>query len=65
MSVVESLPARPLEPEELLRLNAVEALELAVPIEDEGRASRGVYSRRIPLLHPSFIRYKATNLKLY
>jgi len=39
MSVVESLPARLLEPEELLRLNAAEALELAVPIEDEGRAS--------------------------
>jgi hypothetical protein len=39
MSVVESLPPRPLDPEELLQLNAAEALELAVPIEDEGRVS--------------------------
>ncbi|WP_049985430.1 hypothetical protein [Halobellus rufus] len=39
MSVVDSLPARPLTPEELVQLNAAEALELAVPIEDEGRAS--------------------------
>jgi len=39
MSVVDSLPARPLTPEELVQLNAAEALEMAVPIEDEGRAS--------------------------
>ncbi|MGQ4555685.1 hypothetical protein [Halobellus sp. GM3] len=39
MSIVESLPPRPLAPEELLRLNAADALELVVPIEDEGRAS--------------------------
>ncbi|WP_144901119.1 hypothetical protein [Halobellus captivus] len=39
MSVVDSLPARPLNPQELVQLNAAEALELAVPIEDEGRAS--------------------------
>ncbi|MFD1684981.1 hypothetical protein [Halobellus litoreus] len=36
MSVVESLPPRPLEPKELLELNAADALEMAVPIEDEG-----------------------------
>jgi len=39
MSVVESLPSRPLEPQELLELNAAEALEMAVPIEDEGRVT--------------------------
>ncbi|MFB6250445.1 MAG: hypothetical protein ABEI27_01945 [Halobellus sp.] len=39
MSIVESLPPRPLSPEELLQLNAAEVLELAVPIEDEGLVS--------------------------
>ena len=39
MSLVESLPPRPLDPEELLELNSAEALDLAVPIEDEGRVS--------------------------
>ncbi|WP_233560648.1 hypothetical protein [Halobellus sp. Atlit-38R] len=39
MTVVDALPPRPLEPQELLQLNDAEALELAVPIEDEGRAS--------------------------
>lgn len=39
MSVIDALPARPLTPQELVQLNAAEALELAVPIEDEGAAS--------------------------
>ncbi|QCC47895.1 hypothetical protein [Halobellus limi] len=39
MSVVESLPSRPLEPQELLELNGAEALEMAVPVEDEGRVT--------------------------
>ncbi|WP_435182566.1 hypothetical protein [Halobellus sp. EA9] len=39
MSVVESLPPRPLDPEELLRLNSADALDLAVPTEDEGRVT--------------------------
>ncbi|WP_336022572.1 hypothetical protein [Halobellus salinisoli] len=39
MSVVDSLPPRPLTPQELVQLNAADALEMAVPIEDGGRAS--------------------------
>jgi hypothetical protein len=39
MTLVDSLPPRPLGPEELMQLNAADALELAVPIEEEGRAS--------------------------
>jgi len=39
MSVVESLPPRPLNPQELLQLNSADALELAVPIEDGGRVT--------------------------
>jgi len=39
MSVIDSLPSRPLEPQELLELNAADALEMAVPIEDGGRVT--------------------------
>lgn len=39
MTLVDSLPPRPLGPEELMQLNAADALELAVPVEEEGRAS--------------------------
>ncbi|MFB6089717.1 MAG: hypothetical protein ABEJ97_01545 [Halobellus sp.] len=39
MSVVEPLPSRPLGPQELLEPNSADALDLAVPIEDEGRVT--------------------------
>lgn len=39
MTIVESLPPRPLSAKELLDLNRSDALELASPIEEEGDAS--------------------------
>ncbi|QIB74198.1 hypothetical protein GL213_08720 [Halogeometricum borinquense] len=39
MTIVESLPPRPLSAKELMDLNRSDALELASPIEEEGDAS--------------------------
>ncbi|MCO8268565.1 hypothetical protein ACOZ4B_18885 [Haloferax prahovense] len=38
MSLIESLPARPLEPQELTSLNRADAFELVVAVEDDGPA---------------------------
>jgi hypothetical protein len=38
MTLVESLPSRPLSPKELTDLNAADAFELAVSVEDEDEA---------------------------
>jgi hypothetical protein len=38
MTIVESLPPRPLSPKELARLNAADAFELAVSVESDGEA---------------------------
>ncbi|MBC9986231.1 MULTISPECIES: hypothetical protein [Haloferax] len=38
MSLIESLPARPLEPQELTSLNRADAFDLVVAVEDDGPA---------------------------
>ncbi|ELZ97770.1 MULTISPECIES: hypothetical protein [Haloferax] len=38
MSLIESLPPRPLEPQELTSLNRADAFDLVVAVEDDGPA---------------------------